>query len=78
MKQILHIAAERGTNSVSSRLPFEPTVLSILTEANIAFNLIERQEGQASNMIQIVNLASLLNKITPELESRLRPTSVAD
>ena len=29
-------------------------------------------------MIQIVNLASLLNKITPELESRLRPTSVAD
>ena len=59
-------------------LPFEPTILSILTEANIAFNLIERQGGHASNMIQIVNLASLLNKITPELESRLRPTSVAD
>ena len=78
IKQILHIAAERGTNSVSSRLPFEPTILSILTEANIAFNLIERQGGHASNMIQIVNLASLLNKITPELESRLRPTSVAD
>jgi len=78
MKHILHIAAERGTNSVSSRLPFEPTVLSILTGANIAFNLIERQGGHASNMIQIVNLASLLNKITPELESRLSPTSVAN
>ena len=78
MKQILHVAAERGTNSVSSCLPFEPAVLSILTGANIAFKLIERQGGHASNMIQIVNLASLLNKITPELESRLRSTSVAD
>ena len=78
MKQILHFAAERGINSVSSRLPFEPNILSILTGANITFNLIERQGGHASNMIQIVNLASILNKITPELESRLRPTSVAN
>ena len=78
MKQILHVAAERGANSVSSCLPFEPAVLSILTGANIAFTLIERQGGHASNMIQIVNLASLLNKITPELEARLRSTSVAD
>ena len=43
-----------------------------------AFTLIERQGGLASNMIQIVHLASLLGKITPDLESRLRASSAAD
>jgi predicted N-acetyltransferase YhbS len=78
MKQILHVAAERGVNSSSSCLPFDAAVLPILTGANIAFTLIERQGGRASNMIQIVHLASLLSKITPDLESRLRSSSVAD
>ncbi|MAF11475.1 hypothetical protein CMK11_13580 [Candidatus Poribacteria bacterium] len=78
MTQILHVAAERGANLVSSCLPFDAAVLPILTGANIAFTLIERQGGRASNMIQIVHLASLLSKITPELELRLRSSSAAD
>jgi predicted N-acetyltransferase YhbS len=78
MKQILHVAAERGVNSASSCLPFDAAVLPILTGANIAFTLIERQGGRASNMIQIVHLASMLSKITSELEFRLRSSSVAD
>ncbi len=78
MQQILHLAAERGVSSVSSRLPFDAAVLRILTGADIAFTLIERQGGRASNMIQIVHLASLLSKLTPELELRLRSSSAAD
>ena len=78
MQQLLHVAAERGVSSVRSCLPFDAGVLSILTGANIAFTLIERQGGRASNMIQIVNLASLLSKISPELALRLRSSSAAD
>lgn len=78
MKQILHIAAERGINAVTSRLPFDAAVLPILTKANIGFKLFELQGGYASNMIQIINLASLLQKITPELASRLQSAAVAD
>jgi predicted N-acetyltransferase YhbS len=78
MQQILYVAAGRGVDSVRSSLPFDAAVLPILTGANIAFTLIERQGGLASNMIQIVHLASLLGKITPDLESRLRASSAAD
>ncbi|MBT3270871.1 GNAT family N-acetyltransferase [Candidatus Poribacteria bacterium] len=78
MKQILHVAAERGVDSATSCLPFDASILPILSGANIAFTLIERQGGRASNMIQIVQLASLLSKMAPELESRLRSSSVAD
>ena len=53
-------------------------LLALLLLIIVVAILIERQGGHASNMIQILNLAPLLNKITPELESRLRSTSVAD
>jgi len=72
IKQVLHIAAENKVESVISRLPFDATILPILTQSNMAFNLSERQGGYASNMIQIINPESLMRKITPELESRLR------
>ena len=78
VRQILHVAAKNGFESVTSRLPYDASILPILTKANIAFSLFERQGGYASNMIQIVNLESLLRKITPGLESRLQASVFAD
>ena len=78
MRQILYVAARNGVETVTSRLPFDATMLPILTQSTIAFELNESQGGYASNMIQIVNLESLLRKITPELESRLRTSVLVD
>ncbi len=78
LKQILHVAAKRGIMRVTSRLPFDAKVLSILPSAHITFKLQEFQGAYATNMIQIINLESLFRKIAPELESRLRRAVVAD
>ncbi|MFC1716128.1 GNAT family N-acetyltransferase [Candidatus Poribacteria bacterium] len=78
IKQILHVAAKNGVESITSRLPFDATILPILIQSTIAFELKESQGGYAGNMIQIVNLESLLRKVTPELESRLQASIMAD
>ena len=78
IKHILHVAAENRVECVTSRLPFDAGILSMLTRSNIAFNLRERQGGYASNMIQILNLESLLRKITPDLESRIQASAFGD
>ncbi|MFQ6041112.1 MAG: GNAT family N-acetyltransferase [Candidatus Poribacteria bacterium] len=77
-RQILHFAAQNDIKRVTSRLPFDPAVLSLLTEAHITFKLEELQGAYATNMIQIINLKSLFGKIIPELEFRLRQSAVTD
>jgi GNAT superfamily N-acetyltransferase len=70
MRYALREAARRGIQRVTARLPFDPVIQHLLTEAAVRFSLREFQSAPASNMMMLVNLRGLLERIAPELTRR--------
>ena len=65
-------AFEKNIPRMTARLPFDSTLVALLSKMPIRFHFVETYGGLAGNMMQIVNLRSLLEKMIPELEDRLR------
>jgi predicted N-acetyltransferase YhbS len=74
LKHIMIVGYQRGAARVTTRLPSDPHLFEIMRRARITFKVVELQGSAASNMIQIIGLHSLLRKIIPELNDRLRRT----
>lgn len=70
MCYVLREAVRRGAQRVTARLPFDPLVQKLLTEAAVPFSLRELQSAPASNMMMLVNLPGLFEAIAPELTRR--------
>jgi hypothetical protein len=70
MRYTLREAVRRGAYRVTARLPFDPRIQQLLTEAALPFSLQELQSAPASNMLLLVDLRGLLDAIAPELERR--------
>jgi predicted N-acetyltransferase YhbS len=66
----LREALHRGAHRVTARLPFDPVIQQLLTEAALPFSLQELQSAPASNMLLLVDLPGLLRAIAPELARR--------
>jgi len=71
MRYVLRAAAQRGVERATARLPFDPLIQKLLTEAAIPYSLRELQGAPASNMMMLIDLHSLLKAIVPELNRRL-------
>ncbi|OGV74689.1 MAG: hypothetical protein A3K19_25445 [Lentisphaerae bacterium RIFOXYB12_FULL_65_16] len=56
---------------ITARFPFIPALSGVLARTRIRFSMVETYGGLASNMLQIVNLRSLMTRLAPELEARL-------
>jgi predicted N-acetyltransferase YhbS len=70
MHYVLRAAAQRGVQRVTARLPFDPLIQKLLTEAAAPSSLHELQSAPASNMMLVVDLPGLLQAIAPELTRR--------
>jgi len=70
MRYVLRAAAQRGVQRVTARLPFDPLIQRLLTEAAVPFSLRELQGAPASNMMLLVDLRGLLQAIASELTRR--------
>lgn len=70
MRYALRAAIRRGIQRVTARLPFDPMIQGLLTEAAIPFSLRELQGAPASNMMMVVNLHELIKTISTELSKR--------
>ena len=73
-----NIAFRKGYPRITARFPFDPQILRALADIPIHFQVNETYGSVAANMLQIVNLGSLLEKLTPELESRLADSAAPD
>jgi len=71
VKYILNEACRRSVPLVMIRMPFDEASLAVLRAERIEFRLVEQNEGVASNMVQILNLESLLRAAAPELTANL-------
>jgi len=76
--QVLRVAHQQGARRATGRLPFDERVEQALRSAGIPFHLVEIHTAPASNMIRIVDLLGLLERIAPELEARLEASALAD
>lgn len=72
IKYINNFAFKEGISRMTARLPFDPEIIKLLTEIPIRFQVIENYGGKAGNMIQIINIQSLFQRLSPELEDRLK------
>jgi predicted N-acetyltransferase YhbS len=71
---IAHInnyAFARGIKRMTARIPFDAAIIQALAATPLRFKTVETYGGISGNMLQIVNLESLLSRISPELEQRL-------
>ena len=78
VKRILLTAHERGVSRVTARIPFDPRVVAAIRDAGINVSLRELHSSLASNMIQVIGLASTLDHVRPELEARLASGAFSD
>lgn len=76
IKHMLGEAHRRSLPQVMVRMPFDEALFAILRKERIEFRPVEQHEGLASNMMQVLNLESLLIKIAGELTSRLHDSGI--
>jgi len=72
---LLHVhnlALEKGIHRITVRTPFDPEFIRVLSTTPVRFNLVETYEGASGNMLQVVNLRSLIEHLVPELEARIK------
>lgn len=72
LKYINNFAYKNGINRITLRIPFDPEIIELLLEIPFRFKAIETYGGATANMLQIINIMSLFNRLVPELEERLR------
>jgi len=77
-QQLLARVVHRAPVRIITRLPFDEQVASDLTQAGVAFHRIEMFQAPGGNMIQVLNLAGILEEIAPELRARLAASLVPD
>jgi len=71
LKTVLREADARELDGVTSRIPFDHAVVEAMCSEGVKFELVESHQALAGNMIQVIDLSSLLDKLAPELERRL-------
>ncbi len=67
-----------GVGRITARMPFDGDIIEILARMPIRCQIIETYGGLAANMLQIVNLESLFERLLPELEARLAWSAAAE
>jgi len=76
LKHLLFKVAQDAPARVSSRLPYDERLFAHLQRAEIPFELREMHQSLAGNMIQVIDLAGLFERIAPVLRERRRRTGV--
>jgi len=69
---INNLGYKEGIKRITIRLPFDPEIIHTISEVPVRFQVIETYGGKDSNMIQIINIKSLFERLIPELEERLK------
>src|SRR3989339_244395 len=72
VKYIYNYALRNKIERITVRVPFDPQIKNVLLKIPINFKLIEIYGGKSSNMLQIINIKSLFNRLIHELEERLK------
>lgn len=72
IKYINNFACETGLHIITARIPFDPEITDVISRIPIQFQCSETYGGKASNMLQVINLKSLLERLIPEFEARLK------
>lgn len=65
-------ALDKGLNRITARMPFDQRIIDALSQMPLRFQTIETYGGASSNMLQIISLKSLFQRLILELESRLQ------
>ncbi|MDD2710617.1 MAG: GNAT family N-acetyltransferase [Verrucomicrobiae bacterium] len=71
IKHINNLALARGIKRITARMPFDPEIIEILSSMPIRFQCIETHGGKSSNMLRIIHLQSLFQRLIPELRQRI-------
>ncbi|HOJ30601.1 MAG TPA: GNAT family N-acetyltransferase [bacterium] len=73
----IHNEAFRSNiNRITCRIPFSPEIVETLSNTEIFFNLVETYGGRSSNMLQVINFNSLVEKLIPEFQHRLQMAGI--
>ena len=71
VKTLVREAAKIAPTVISARLPYDERLFESLTNAGIAFDIVEMHQSLDGNMMQVLNLPRLLKAMAPELSDRL-------
>jgi len=69
---INNLGYREGIKRITIRIPFDPEIIKTISEIPVRFQVIETYGGTSGNMMQIINLKSLFERLVPELEERLK------
>lgn len=72
LKTFLRQAATSAPTTVTCRLPYEERLFDLLNAATLQFDILEMRGGFDGNMMQVLDLAGMLQAIAPELSARLQ------
>lgn len=72
LKTFLRQAATIAPTTVTCRLPYDERLLDLMSAAGLQFELLEMRSGSDGNMMQVLDLAGMLEAIAPELSRRLQ------
>ena len=78
LRQLLARVAERAPLRIVSRLPYDEALGEALQAAGVGFWRVEMHQAVAGNMIQVISLPGILERIAPELSDRLADSLVGD
>lgn len=67
LKYVLWLAYQRDARRVTARLPWDQRLFGILQNAGMVFEQVELMNAATGNMLRIVDLPRLVQKILPEL-----------
>ncbi|MDD5598428.1 MAG: GNAT family N-acetyltransferase [Victivallaceae bacterium] len=75
LRYINNLACDQGLKTMTARIPFDPEIIDIISRLPVQFQCNETYGGKAANMLQIINLHSLFERLIPELEARLEEST---
>ena len=72
VKTLMWRAAHIAPTRIHCRLPYDERLFRALTDAGIAYEVVEMRQSLDGNMMRVVGLRETLEAVTPELGARLR------
>jgi predicted N-acetyltransferase YhbS len=75
LEYLYNYALKNQIERMTGRIPFDPEFLLTLTQTPLRFYSIETYGGLSGNMLQIINIQSLFERLMPELQERLKPSA---
>lgn len=72
IKHVLWSAYQRGARRVTARFPWDQRLFEILRDAGLVYEQVELINAATGNMLRIVSLDRLMERIEPELSNRWR------